>query len=77
MTTGEHRPHRPSWDCLSCGRPWPCDPAREDLAAQLDAISLAMYAWQCLEEAAGELPATPPQELFDRFIRWTRRRFTG
>jgi hypothetical protein len=36
-----------------------------------------MYAWQCLEEAAGELPATPPQELFDRFIRWTRRRFTG
>ena len=73
MTTGEHLPHRPSWDCLSCGRPWPCDPAREELAARLDGVALAIYVWDRLEEAAGELPPTPSQELFDRFLRWTRR----
>jgi hypothetical protein len=31
-----------------------------------------MYAWDCLEEAAGDLPPTPVGELFDRFVRWTR-----
>ena len=67
-----HLPDRPGWDCLCCGRPWPCDPAREHLVARLDRITLAMYAWDRLEEAAGELPSTPPAELFDRFVRWTR-----
>lgn len=68
-----HHPARPSWDCVACGRPWPCDPARESLASRLDMIGLAMYGWDRLEEAAGELPGTPPGELFDRFVSWTRR----
>lgn len=67
-----HLPARPSWDCERCDRPWPCDPAREELAREYDRISLAMYAWDRLEEAAGELPPTPPAELFERFLRWTR-----
>lgn len=70
----EHQPARPSWDCVACGRPWPCDPAREHLAGRLDAIGLAMYAWDRLEEAAGELPNVPAEELFARFLAWTRRR---
>lgn len=70
--TRRHLPERPGWDCLSCGDPWPCHPARDHLTSQLDRISLAMYAWDCLEEAVGDLPPTPPVDLFDRFIRWTR-----
>jgi hypothetical protein len=31
-----------------------------------------MYAWDRLEEAAGDLPTTPPAELFERFLSWTR-----
>lgn len=68
----EHTPHRPSWDCNACGEPWPCEPAREALAAALDEIDLAMYAWQRLEEAAGELVDLPLREFFARFIKWTR-----
>lgn len=67
-----HRPHRPSWDCLACGRPWPCDPAREGLAARLDRIALAMCMWDELESAAGDMPTAAPSELFERFISWTR-----
>ena len=68
----EHPPHRPTWDCLACGRPWPCDPAREHLKAQMPPLSLAMFAWACLEEAAGDLQAVTPTELFERFLAWTR-----
>lgn len=70
--TWAHLPQRPSWDCLCCAEPWPCDPAREELAARMDGITLAMYLWSRLEDAAGELPPTPPGELFDRFLRWCR-----
>ena len=67
-----HVAGRPSWDCLACGRPWPCDPARECLAAAMDPIQLAMDAWTCLERAVGELPSRPAAEAFDRFVAWTR-----
>ncbi len=68
----EHIAHRPSWDWRACGRPWPCHPAREALAAELSPVRLAMYLWTNLEEAAGDLPALPAAEAFDRFIAWTR-----
>lgn len=68
----EHDPHRPSWNCIACGRSWPCDPAREQLAGRLDQIGLAMYAWDRLEEAVGDLPHAPAWELFERFLAWTR-----
>lgn len=75
MNEVEHQPHRPSWNCASCARPWPCDPARERLAAELGSLSLAMFAWTCLEEAARDIPATPPAELYERFLAWTRGPF--
>lgn len=68
----EHVAERPSWDCLNCGKPWPCDPAREALAAELGSVQLAMYLWTNLEEAAGDLIGMPVAEAFDRFIAWTR-----
>jgi hypothetical protein len=73
MTTElAHSPARPSWDCRACGRPWPCDPAREQLALQAGgSIALATAAWVYLEEFCRDQPAGPTSEAFDRFIRWT------
>jgi hypothetical protein len=57
---------------MACGKPWPCDPARESLAAQLGPTPLAMYMWANLEEAVNDLTALPASEAFHRFIAWTR-----
>ncbi|MDT4990210.1 MAG: hypothetical protein QOH97_102 [Actinoplanes sp.] len=67
----EHTPQRPAWDCGGCGRSWPCDPAREQLIAEMDRINLSVYMWLNLEYAVSEIPAMPASELFDRFISWT------
>ena len=66
----EHIAHRPSWDCLACGKDWPCDPAREALAVELDSVRLAMYMWCHLEEAAPDLKVSMG-DIFIRFIAWT------
>ncbi|RZU54384.1 hypothetical protein EV385_6335 [Krasilnikovia cinnamomea] len=67
-----HTAERPSWDCRACGRPWPCDAAREGLRGEMDPVALAIYMWVNLEEAVRDLPPGPALELFERFIRWTR-----
>jgi hypothetical protein len=69
--SAEHAAHRPSWDCRSCDKPWPCDPAREALAAAMDPVGLAVLMWVRLEEAVTDLPRVPPAELFERFLHWT------
>ena len=68
----EHMAHLPSWDCLACGKPWPCDPAREAMLRDMDATQLAIYVWVCLEEAAEHLPGLPYEEAMDRFMNWSR-----
>ena len=73
MTGLEHMALRPSWDCGSCGKPWPCDPAREALARELDSIQLSFYLWGNYEEAVQDLPRMPVMEGLDRFINWTHR----
>jgi hypothetical protein len=73
----EHSAERPSWDCRICGRPWPCDPAREAMVAEMDRVSLAIFMWINLEDAVGDLPSAPAMELFDRFIGWTYRSVNG
>lgn len=72
MSPVEHLADRPSWDCRSCGKSWPCDPARESLKAEMDRIQLAIYCWVNLEEAARDMPTVPASEFFDRFLAWTR-----
>ncbi|GAA4928588.1 hypothetical protein [Actinoplanes utahensis] len=67
----EHSPARPSWDCRSCGRPWPCHPARSELVRDRGRVDLAVLMWEHLEEAARDMPHAPASELFDRFLRWT------
>jgi hypothetical protein len=69
--TGVHAPDRPSWDCLACARPWPCDPAREALKTEMDMVGLATHMWERLEEATRDLSPTPAVEAFERFIKWT------
>lgn len=72
MSTVEHLARRPDWDCLACGKPWPCDPAREKLRKELGLVQLAVYMWGNLEAAAFDLPDLPISEAFDRFLVWTR-----
>lgn len=67
-----HLPERPSWDCAACGQPWPCDAAREEAASTLDAVLLPIYMSAQMYDAAGEIEAVQPHELFDRFVAWTR-----
>jgi hypothetical protein len=67
----DHTADRPSWDCRCCGQPWPCDPAREALIAEMDRVQLAIYMWVNLEEAVQDMPKGPADELFERFIKWT------
>lgn len=68
----EHIAHRPSWDCASCDKPWPCDPAREEFMTQMTRVERAILMWTYLEAAAGDVGDMPVREIFDRFIRWTR-----
>ncbi|RZU50134.1 hypothetical protein EV385_1899 [Krasilnikovia cinnamomea] len=73
----EHLPGRPGWDCLACGRPWPCDPAREALAAEYagHSPSLAVYLsaqhGQALEDLVAQT-GEMPRDLHERFLGWVR-----
>lgn len=71
-----HEPNRPEWTCRGCDgdTPWPCSPARTRLAEAYrgSRVNLSMYLSVLLTAAVAEMPATPPAELFDRFVAWTR-----
>ncbi|WP_240033066.1 hypothetical protein [Micromonospora globbae] len=69
-----HQPERPSWDCLSCRQPWPCPPARVKLGETYgpDRIGLGMYMGALLLAAVIEMPEPAPDDLFQRFVAWTR-----
>lgn len=71
MDQVEHIAVRPSWDCGACGRPWPCDPARERLRATHGPTPLRILMWGYLEDAAPQLRDAPAGEVFDRFLAWT------
>ena len=68
----EHNPSRPSWNCAACGRPWPCDPAREEMATRYGSSALPIHAAAYLADAADDMPNVPVAELYERFIAWTR-----
>lgn len=69
----EHLEERPSWDCQACGRPWPCDHAREELATGLSPAALRIEMWNRLEAACLDMPHGPASEMFERFLHWTGR----
>jgi hypothetical protein len=70
----EHLPSRPDWRCSSCGRLWPCDPAREHLAQEFAASStgLAMLLWGHFEDYVIDSGPGPLSEAYERFLGWSR-----
>ena len=70
-----HLPKRPSWDCDTCdgAKPWPCDPAREQLARRYrdNPVELSIYMGTQMAHAIREQSHMPPGEIFERFISWT------
>lgn len=69
-----HLPVRSTWDCDTCGRPWPCDAARERLAAEYRGrhTALTILMWQYFEDYARGAGPGPLGEAYERFIGWTR-----
>jgi hypothetical protein len=70
----EHVPSRPSWECLACENPWPCDPVREELMLTHTPTERAIYLWAMLEDAILELPPASYRYLTGRFLTWDRGR---
>jgi hypothetical protein len=73
MSGDEHKADRPSWDCGTCGAPWPCEPAREQIIAEHGA-GTRLVLWMSIDmiDAARENPGLLPGQLYERFISWTR-----
>lgn len=73
-TGGGHQVVRPAWDCRTCGAAWPCAPARAKLAAAYggDRVGLSIHMGILLHAAAGEIPPDVDDQLFTRFLGWTR-----
>ncbi|MEU1363776.1 hypothetical protein ABZ356_28480 [Micromonospora zamorensis] len=71
-----HLPMRPAWLCRNCAAPWPCGPARLDLAAEFDghSIALAFYLAASMHEAIDDVhglvlrPNLPAMHA--RFLGW-------
>jgi hypothetical protein len=70
----EHLPSRPVWDCTTCGRPWPCAPAREGLAAEYvhDFTGLSVLLWNHFEDYSHDAGSGPLGEAYERFMGWSR-----
>jgi hypothetical protein len=66
-----HPPKRPEWSCEPCDADWPCDPVREELRAKYDVIDLAILMQALTAHVLLECPMRP-EELFARFLLWTR-----
>lgn len=69
-----HIPARPQWDCGHCGEPWPCDMARDRLAAEYRGYepTLLMYLMAQLTDAIHDLALDDikPGPLRERFLDW-------
>ena len=74
----EHLNSRPDWNCIACGDPWPCKPAREKLLEEFRSFPsmLTIYLSTQMHDALDDLVATGhfvPTDLFERFLAWARR----
>jgi hypothetical protein len=71
----EHLPARPSWGCLTCYQEWPCDPARERLAAdhRHDRLTLLILMWLYLDDFANERSSAQLAEAHERFVGWAAK----
>lgn len=61
-----HRAGRPAWDCLVCHQPWPCAPAKVELAEEFanDRVSGTIYLAMSLHDAINDsFHARDPNQL--------------
>ncbi|WP_229402095.1 hypothetical protein [Micromonospora okii] len=71
-----HQPMRPAWLCRSCAAPWPCAPARLDLAFAYrgNSVTLALYLTASMQQAMDDtyrLGGDPDfAALHARFLGW-------
>ncbi|MGW0213204.1 hypothetical protein ACWDXH_02295 [Micromonospora chokoriensis] len=63
----DHRPQRPTWDCVVCAQPYPCPEARATLATS-DPWAAATYLAGQFVIAVNDLPAVPVIDLYARFL---------
>jgi hypothetical protein len=73
MPRSEHVAKRPTWECTVCGEPWPCAPAKIELAEQYQSMSLGLFMASCWHEAIEHLRASEervPTDLYERFLGW-------
>jgi hypothetical protein len=75
----DHLPHRLTWDCASCGMPWPCRTRRVDLLTEYQEapVALAVYLAWAFVECSTELQEVPAGELYARFLGWLRLHRVG
>jgi hypothetical protein len=70
-----HTARRPTWMCAVCpdDTPWPCPPARTQLAEAYadEPVALSVDIGEMLPVAAEEAGITDPAELYERFVAWT------
>ena len=74
----EHLHGRPTWDCRTCGGPWPCANAKTGLATEFQRFPsvLAIYMAAQMHDALLDLTACgapPPPDLYERFLAWINR----
>ena len=64
-----HLPRRPTWNCMGCGSPWPCELARGQLA-QTMMLGRLVGAMAALQGDASSEACLSPAEACDRFTGW-------
>lgn len=71
-----HLPVPGLWACDGCpdDAPWPCDTARAGMVRAYgpDRIGLAIFMAGLYLQALADLHTEPHDELYDRFVAWTR-----
>ncbi|MFY1595505.1 hypothetical protein [Micromonospora sp. WMMD737] len=62
----------PSWDCHTCGQPWPCPPAQTRLAEdyQNNRVGLRVYGAGLYAAALAARPEDDAGELYERILGW-------
>ena len=79
MTESSHIAKRPSFDCTKCGQPWPCAPAKVELAEEYqgDPVGLGYYLGIQMADATDQATHNtgwgPVDNLYDRFLGWMPR----
>lgn len=77
MPDVEHLPVRPFWDCATCLKPWPCETAQAQLAAEHERFPSVLVIYMDAQRAQARLDLAhlgqAPRDLPDRFLGWLKR----